>query len=268
VPRWRDVWQTSHHALLAHGLGVQAIRAATPQPCQIGLVDNIGVTVPLSATPENIAAAQAAFPHHSNNGGLIYPALTGAYHPEFWASLGSEAPIVAAGDLATIHQPIDFLGLNIYTGTYVRAAENPAGYECLPLPAGYPRLDMPWLHLVPDSLYWGIRHVSETLDRPDLPLYITENGCAAQDQVNAQGEVLDLDRILYLKQHLQGVARAIDQQYPIRGYYLWSLLDNFEWSWAYAKRFGIVYVDYQTQQRIPKASYAWYRDCIRSGQLL
>jgi beta-glucosidase len=268
VPRWRDVWQTSHHALLAHGLGVQAIRAASPQPCQIGLVDNIGVTVPLSATLENIAAAQAAFPHHGNNGGLIYPALTGAYHPGFWQSLGSEAPIVAAGDLATIHQPIDFLGLNIYTGTYVRAAETPAGYECLPLPAGYPRLDMPWLHLVPDSLYWGIRHVSETLDRPDLPLYITENGCAAQDQVNDQGEVLDLDRILYLKQHLQGVARAIDQQYPIRGYYLWSLLDNFEWSWAYAKRFGIVYVDYQTQQRIPKASYAWYRDCIRSGQLL
>jgi beta-glucosidase len=268
VKHWRDVWQTSHHALLAHGLGVQAIRAASPQPCQIGLVDNFGVTIPFSETPANIAAAQAAFPYHGNNGGLIYPAITGRYHPGFWDSLGDQAPIVKGDDLATIHQPIDFLGLNIYTGSAVRAADNPSGYEVLPLPPGYPRLDMPWLHLFPDSLYWGIRHVSTTLDRPDLPVIITENGCAAQDQVNAQGEVLDLDRILYLKQHLQGVVRAIGEQYPIRGYYLWSLLDNFEWSWAYAKRFGIVYVDYATQQRIPKASYTWYRDCIQRGQLL
>jgi beta-glucosidase len=267
VKHWRDVWQTSHHALLAHGLGVQAIRAASPQPCQIGLVDNFGVTLPFSETPANIAAAQAAFPYHGNNGGLIYPAITGRYHPGFWDSLGDQAPIVKGDDLATIHQPIDFLGLNIYTGSAVRAADNPSGYEVLPLPPGYPRLDMPWLNLFPDSLYWGIRHVSTTLDRPDLPVIITENGCAAQDQVNTQGEVLDLDRILYLQQHLQGVVRAIGEQYPIRGYYLWSLLDNFEWSWAYAKRFGIVYVDYATQQRIPKASYTWYRDCIQRGQL-
>ncbi|MBE9028414.1 family 1 glycosylhydrolase [filamentous cyanobacterium LEGE 11480] len=268
VPRWRDVWQTSHHALLAHGLGVQAIRAASPQPCRVGLVDNFGITVPLSETPANITAAQAAFPYHCNNGGLIYPAITGQYHAGFWKTLGAEAPQVQDGDLTTIHQPIDFLGLNIYTGSHIRAADNVRGYEYLDLPSGYPRLDMPWLNFFPDSLYWGIRHVSETLNRPDLSLIITENGCAAQDEVNAQGEVLDLDRILYLKQHLQGVARAITEDYPIHGYYLWSLLDNFEWSWAYAKRFGIVYINYQTQQRIPKASYYWYRDCIQAGKLL
>ncbi len=89
-----------------------------------------------------------------------------------------------------------------------------------------------------------------------------------RDQVNAEGEILDVDRILYLKQHLQGVARAISEDYPIRGYYLWSLLDNFEWSWAYHKRFGLVYIDYQSQQRWPKASYYWYRDCIALGKLL
>lgn len=268
VQRWRDVWQTSHHALLAHGLGVQAIRAASPQACQVGLVDNFGVTIPLAETPEHIAAAQAAFPYHCNNGGLIYPAITGQYHPGFWQHLGAETPNVMDEDLATIHQPIDFLGLNIYTGSYIRAADNAVGYEYIDLPLSYPRLDMPWLHLVPDSLYWGIRHVTATLNRADLPIVITENGCAAQDQLNAQGEVLDIDRILYLKQHLQGLGRALDEHYPIRGYYLWSLLDNFEWSWAYDKRFGIVYIDYPRQRRIPKASYYWYRDCIRQGKLL
>lgn len=268
VDRWRDVWQTSHHALLAHGLGAQAIRAASPQPCQVGLVDNCGITVPLSETPANIAAAQAAFPYHCNNGGLIYPALTGQYHPGFWDSLGSEAPIVAEADLAIIHQPLDFLGLNIYTGSYIRAAATDRGFEYIDLPPGYPRLDMTWLNLFPDSLYWGIRHVSETLNRPDLPIVITENGCAAQDAVNDRGEIWDVDRILYVKEHLKGVGRAIEEQFPVRGYYLWSLLDNFEWSWAYAKRFGIIYVDYKTQQRIPKASYYWYRDCIQNGKLV
>jgi beta-glucosidase len=268
VPRLRDVWQTSHHALLAHGLGVQAIRAASPRPCQVGLVDNFGVTVPLTSTPANIAAAQQAFPIHCGNGGLIYPALTGAYHPALLAQLGEESPLMNKDDLATIHQPLDFLGLNIYTGTYIRAADADLGCEWLSLPKGYPKLDMPWLNLFPDSLYWGIWHVKHTLNQPDLPIYITENGCAAQDEVNAQGEVMDLDRILYLKQHLQGVERAIAEGYPVRGYYLWSFLDNFEWSWGYQKRFGITYVDYKTQQRIPKASYHWYQDCIQANRLV
>jgi beta-glucosidase len=268
VARWRDVWQTSHHALLAHGLGVQAIRAASPQPCRVGLVDNFGVTLPIAETPEHIAAAQAAFPYHYNNGGLCYPALTGQYHPGFWQSLGDEAPIVTDGDLATIHQPLDFIGLNIYTGCYVRAAANDRGFEFVPLTQNYPRLNMPWLNILPDCLYWAIRHVGETLGQPNLDVLITENGCAAQDDRTAKGEILDVDRIMYLKQHLQGVARAVAEGYPIRGYYLWSLLDNFEWSWAYDKRFGIVYVDYPTQQRIPKASYHWYQECIRQGKVV
>jgi beta-glucosidase len=268
VARLQDVWQTSHHALLAHGLGVQAIRAASPQPCQVGLVDNFGVTVPLTDSAANIAAAQKAFPVHCGNGGMIYPALTGAYHPALLEQLGNDAPIIQAGDLEIIHQPLDFLGLNIYTGTYIRDADNDRGCEWLSLPSGYPKLDMPWLNLFPDALYWGIWHVANTLNQPDLPIYITENGCAAKDVVNAQGEVMDLDRILYLKQHLQGVARAIDEGYPVKGYYLWSFLDNFEWSWGYTKRFGITYVDYKTQQRIPKASYYWYQECIAAGRLV
>lgn len=264
----KDVWQTSHHALLAHGMACQAIRDASPRSCSIALVDNFGVTVPLTESEADIEAAKKAFPYQGCNGGIIYPALTGAYSPQLLEQLGNDAPDIQAGDLETIHQPLDFLGLNIYTGTYIRAADNWQGCEWLSFPKGYPALHMPWLQIVPESLYWGIRHVSETLNCSDLPILITENGCAAQDEVTATGEVLDLDRILYLRQYLQSVHRAAAEGYPILGYFVWSFLDNFEWAWGYDRRFGITYTDYRTQNRIPKASYHWYAECIRQNRVV
>jgi beta-glucosidase len=272
VKSTQAVWQTSHHALLAHGLGCLAIRAASPQPCSVALVDNFGITVPLSESPEHTAAAQKAFPYHCGNGGIIYPALTGSYSPALLEQLGNDAPDIHADDLKIIHQPLDVLGLNIYTATYIRAADNAQGCEWVNFPPAYPRLYMPWLQIVPESLYWGIRHVSETLGRPDLPLLITENGCAADDRLtqarDQTGTVMDLDRILYLRQHLQAVHRAVSEGYPIRGYFAWSLLDNFEWSWGYSRRFGLTYVDFRTQQRIPKASFDWYAECIRQNRVV
>lgn len=264
----KAVWQTSHHALLAHGLGCQAIRSASPRPCCIALVDNFGVTVPIDESLANIEAAKKAFPFHCGNGGIIYPAITGQYSPQLLQQLGNDAPDIQEGDLQIIHQPLDSLGLNIYTGTYIRAAENAQGCEWLDFPKGYPRLNMPWLQIVPESLYWGIRHVSETLNRPDLPVLITENGCAAEDQITRSQAIIDTDRILYLRQYLQSVHRAVSEGYPIRGYFVWSLMDNFEWSWGYDRRFGIVYIDYPTQARIPKASYHWYAECIRQNRVV
>lgn len=268
VRQRKEIWQTSHHALLAHGLGCQAIRAHTPQPCQIGLVDNPAITVPIAETEDHIAAAKQAFPTWFTNGGIIYPALRGHYHPELLHQLGQDAPDIRPGDLETIHQPIDFLGLNIYTGTYVQASDRALGYEVLNFPEGYPRLNMPWLQIVPQCLYWGIRHVVETVGRPDLPILITENGCAAQDQLLANGTIVDTDRILYLRQHLQGVHRAMQEGYPVQGYFLWSLLDNFEWAWGYDRRFGLIYVDYKTLKRFPKASFHWYAECIRQNRVV
>ncbi len=267
VKREKDIWQTSHHALLAHGLGTQAIRAASPQPCSVALVDNFAVPVPLTETEADIAAAQQAFPLQWANGGIIVPALTGRYSPELLEQLGKEAPDMQPGDLETIHQPLDALGINVYSGVYVRAMGD--GYQVLPFPKGYPRLHMPWLQLMPDVLYWAVRHVSDTLGQPDLPLLITENGCAAQDEVSETGtEVLDSDRILYLRCALRAAHRAIDEGYPLQGYFAWSLLDNFEWAYGYDRRFGLVYVDYATQQRLPKASYHWYRTCISQGRVV
>ena len=225
-------------------------------------------TVPIAETPEHIEAAQKAFHTAGTNGGIIFPALTGQYSPHWLTQNPNCLPEIQPGDLEIIHQPLDTLGFNVYTGVYVRAADSDLGYEVLPFPSGYPRLHMPWLQLLPESLYWGIRHVSETLDRPDLRIVISENGCAAQDETTPTGEVLDLDRIHYLRQYLKAAHRATVEGYPLTGYFLWSFLDNFEWAWGYDRRFGITYIDYETQQRIPKASFAWYANCIRANQVV
>ncbi|MEL7503831.1 MAG: GH1 family beta-glucosidase [Cyanobacteria bacterium J06554_6] len=267
VPQMQDVWQTSHHALLAHGLACQAIRAHSRQPCTVALVDNFLTPVPIIETAEHIAAATKAFPLCGTNGGIVYPALTGEYSPELLAQLGDQAPEIGPDDLAIIHQPLDFIGFNVYSGIHVRASDHPQGYDIVSYPPGYPRLHMPWLQVVPDSLYWGVRHLSETLGRPDLPVLITENGCAADDQLTS-GEILDTDRIFYLRQYLRVACRAVEEGYPLRGYFLWSLLDNFEWAWGYDRRFGITHVDYETQQRIPKASFDWYAHCIAANSIV
>ncbi len=268
VNRIKDIWQTSHHALLAHGLGVQAIRAASPVSCSVAFVDNWAVTVPIIESPEHILAAKKAFPLCGQNGGILYPALTGNYSPILLELLGENAPDIQAGDLKIIHQPLDRLGFNVYSATYVRAANNQLGFEFLGLPKGYPRMNMPWLNIVPESIYWGIRHISETVNLPNLPIFITENGCAAQDELNSRGEVIDSDRIFYLRQHFRSAYRAVSEGYPLKGYFVWSLMDNFEWAWGYDRRFGLVYIDYPTQRRIPKMSFNWYAECIRQNRVV
>jgi beta-glucosidase len=264
----KDVWQTSHHALLAHGMACQAIRAASPVPCSVALVDNFVPTIPIAESADHIAAAQQAFHVFSTNGGIVEPALTGKYSAALLEQLGKNAPDIQAGDLEIIHQPLDAFGFNNYFATYVRAIDQTPGYEFLDFPKSYPKLHMPWLFFTPDSTYWGIRHISETLNCPNLPIYITENGCAVEDTVNANGDVIDTDRILFLRQYLRSAHRAVQEGYPLKGYFVWSFMDNFEWAWGYDRRFGINYVDYATQQRLPKASAHWYAECIRQNRVV
>lgn len=264
----QEVLQTVHHALLAHGLGCQAIRAATPVRAQVSLVVNFDSCVPVIETPENIAAAKRAFVAEEHNGTVLVPALTGEYDAQALDALGADAPRIEAGDMETICQPLDFLGFNNYTGSYVRAANNARGYELLPWPAEYPKIQMPWLNFLPESLYWGVRMISEALGKNELPILITENGCATPDEIAETGEVFDLSRVMFLRSYLNNARRAVAEGYPLKGYFHWSLLDNFEWSWGYTRRFGLTHVDFQTQKRTPKQSFYWYQKLIQENRLV
>ena len=270
VKSMKDVWQTVHHAVLGHGKAVQAIRANSPQPCTVSLVDNISVAVPLSETLANIAAAAKAMQDMWVNGAVSWPTLLGRYSELFTArrTAAGEMPDIKPGDLEIIKQPLDAVGLNIYSGQYVRAAPNADGYEAIDMPETYPRMGMPWLNFVPDALYWAARHVRDTLGfKGDL--FISENGCAGMNDVlDARGEVVDVDRILYLRECLRQVHRCVAEGLPMKGYFQWSFMDNFEWSWGYAKRFGLVYVNFETQERIPKMSAKWYAECITQNRVV
>jgi beta-glucosidase len=264
----KEVQQTIHHALLAHGLACQAIRAASPGPTHVSLVENLESYVPVVETPEHVEAARKAFVCEERNGTMLVPALTGKHNPQAWAKLGADAPDVQPGDLEIIGQPLDALGINLYTGNYVRAAANAQGYEVLPMRKTYPKGSVPWLNIVPESIYWGVRLVSEAVGKRDLPVCISENGFTCEDELSPSGEVFDTERIMYLRAYLRQLQRAVAEGYPVKGYFQWTLMDNFEWSWGFTKRFGITYVDFKTQRRIPKLSYRWYQQVIRENRVL
>jgi beta-glucosidase len=265
----KEMHQTILHAMLAHGKGCQAIRAASPRRCSVALVDNCCVDIPLIEDAAHIAAAARRFQLMWVNGAVTWPALQGRFAPDWqaWAEANGSMPEVRAGDMEIIKQPLDRLGINVYTGGYVRPAANELGYECLPLPEHYPKANIPWLAMTPESIYWVPRLLKEAVGYTG-DIVITENGCAATDTMTPDGEIHDTDRIMYLRQYLRQVHRAIAEGYPISGYFHWSFMDNFEWSWGYAKRFGLVFNEYSTQRRIPKDSYHWYREAIRQNRVV
>ena len=229
---------------------------------------NCETFVPVIETPEHIAASERAFLASDINATILMPLLSGAYAPETLASMGAEAPDIHAGDMAAIGQPLDALGLNVYTGNYVRAANTPAGHDVLPLPNNYPNMLLPWLNFVPESIYWAIRSLAHCPGGKDLPIYIAENGCPTDDEVTATGEIIDTARIMYLRSYLRNVQRALADGYPVQGYFLWSLMDNFEWIAGYSRRFGLVHVDFKSGKRTPKLSYHWYQQVIHDHRIV
>ena len=255
----KQLAQICHYAVLGHGLSVQAIRAHTPAGTQVGFADNAIVTVPAVETPEHIGAARMAM--REENARFLTVILEGRYTEAYLQRLGDNAPRFTAEELHTIASPLDFVGLNVYEGTYVRADESAKGYAVIPPPGSYPSMYSPWLRITPEALYWSPRLVHENWGVKAL--YITENGTSSQDKVASDGHVYDTDRIMFLRSYLTQLQRATDDGIPLKGYFLWSLLDNFEWADGYDKRFGIVYVDFKTQQRIPKMSAEFYSQVIR-----
>jgi beta-glucosidase len=255
--------QVRHHGVLAHGLGVQAIRAHAKPGTQVGIADNTTFYVPVIETPEHIAAAKKAT--RVENAMFLTAIMEGRYIDEYLQSQGVAAPKVQAGDFKAIGSPLDFLALNIYAPEWVRADNGPSGYAHIPHIASSPRMASPWLIVGPEVAYWGVRQVSE-LWGPKV-LYISENGASADDPVT-NGRIDDADRVMYLRNYVTSFHRAVAEGYPLKGYFLWSLMDNFEWADGYTKRFGVHYTDFATQRRIPKLSAAWYKEVIRENRVV
>jgi beta-glucosidase len=260
-----QVNQIRHHAILAHGLAVQAIRANTPSGTHVGLAENTTIYCPVMETPEHIAAAQKA--QRIENAQFLTALMEGKYIPEYLEREGANAPKVEPGDMEAIGSKLDFVGLNVYTPQYVKADPSAKhGYKVIPYPTSYPHMASPWLLIGPECIYWGVRNVVDLWKVPAI--YITENGTSSDDVVTSAGAVDDSDRIMYLRNHLANLHRAAAEGYPIKGYFLWSLMDNFEWADGYSKRFGVHYVDFKTQKRIPKLSAQWYKQVIAENRVL
>ncbi len=255
--------QTYHHALLCHGHGVRAVREFGGRGAQVGLTDNAIVPVPVDLKPENVAAAKRAFV--SENIRTLDAIFRGRYASAYLKAAGAAAPKVQKGDFKLISAPTDFIGFNIYTGHFVRAGKRGAP-ERLAFPSSYPRTDCTWLYLLPQVLYWGPKFFTELYG--PLPIYVTEHGAGYNEEMEANGEVLDLHRRECVRNYLRELRTAIRDGAPVKGYFLWSFMDNYEWEDGYDRRFGIVHNEFQTQRRTPKLSAKWYADVIRTNSLV
>jgi len=256
--------QVGHHTLLAHGLSTQAIRAHSILPSRVGWAPVGTSYFPVSEAQADRDAAwrgmSAVYPDSVwNNTWWADPVIFGRYPEEGLLAYGDAAPVVKASDFETIQQPIDFFGCNIYSGIPVKAAENGDPVECATV--GEPRTLFDW-RANPESIYWCTKFLA---DRYKLPIVITENGLSCHDWVSLDGAVHDPQRIDFLNRYLLCLERAIEEGVDVRGYFQWSIMDNFEWAEGYKHRFGLIHVDYQTQQRTLKDSANWYREVIQTN---
>jgi beta-glucosidase len=254
--------RASHHLMLGHGRAVEAFRAAG-RPGEIGVTLDLQVSDPATDTDVDIEAARHADGH--TNRRFLDPILRGSYPADMLdvdAAAGADPGHIEPGDLALISAPIDFLGMNYYFRRRVAATTDVLGFRDVPPAAGERTTEMGW-PIRPD----GLRDQLLRLHReyPSIPIHITENGVADTAGVGPDGRVDDPLRIEYLRGHIAAVEEAIDAGVDVRGYFAWSLMDNFEWAFGYRPRFGLVHVDFDTLERTPKASAEWYRSVIAAN---
>jgi beta-glucosidase len=254
--------QVRHHAVLAHGLGVQAIRAHAKSGTKVGLAENATATVPIIETPKHIAAAAKAY--RELNAPYLTAVMEGKYTDGYLHYTGANAPKFTDADMKAIGSPVDFVGLNVYTPKYVHDDGSPAGFAVAPQPKSYPHMMSEWLDIGPEALYWSPKLAAQLWNVKEI--YITENGASSADVISPDGHIYDTDRTMYLRNYIGQLHRAVSEGIPVRGYFCWSLMDNYEWADGYAYRFGIHYVDFKTQKRTPKLSAHFYKEVIaRNG---
>ena len=255
-------FSAAHHLLLSHGLAAQAIRAAASRKPEVGIVLNLHPVHPASPSEEDQLAARRF--DGIINRMFLDPIFRGKYPEDIVELLGFLLPEIRPGDMETISVPIDFIGINYYTRSVARFdPEFPLIQASQIHPEGNEYSQM-W-EIYPPGIYEIVTRVWKEYDPNSI--FLTENGVPVPDGVDFDGRVRDERRIRYLKNHLIHLHRAISEGAPVRGYFVWSLLDNFEWAYGYSMRFGLVYVDYPTQKRIIKDSGRWYAQVIRENGL-
>ena len=254
-----DSFPATHHVLLAHGLATQAVRAAVPG-ATVGITHNLSPVLPLTGSDEDAAAARAL--DAIQNRTYVDPCLLGTYPGLVDVGIPVDRSCVLDGDLEIIAAPIDVLGVNYYNPTTVKAPgeDNPFPFEIVAM-TEYEQTDMGW-PVVPSGLRDLLVGLTESYGEKLPPMMVTENGVAFPDEL-VDGRVDDPRRVEYLRTHMGAVGEAVDAGVDVRGFFVWSFLDNFEWAEGYRPRFGLVYTDYATQQRIPKTSYQWFRSFLR-----
>ncbi len=249
--------QTAHHTLVAHGKAADAIRAYGGTQTQVGISLNLNHVDPASDRQADLDATQRYDGYH--NRWFLDPLYHGRYPEDLLALWADRAPQIEPDDLTDLPQRTDFLGINNYTRAVIAYQQNP------PLDVvdfrleGKQRTEMGW-EIYPDGLYQVLTRVHR--DYGPQGIYVTENGAAFADALQPGGAVDDADRIAFLRDYAFAAHRALEEGVPLKGYFAWTLTDNFEWAHGYSKRFGLVYVDYDTQQRIVKQSGHWYRQMI------
>jgi beta-glucosidase len=252
----RDALAAAHHLLVGHGRAVEILRRRSPE-AKVGITLNLYDVYPASDTPEDVLAARYADGLH--NRWFLDAILRGEYPLDMIESFGDAVPAVAEGDMEAASVPVDFVGVNYYS-RHVIGAGRDGGRPVLVRNPESEYTDMGW-EIYPEGLFRVLTRLRDDYAIP--PVYITENGSAFSDVRRHDGSVDDLERLAYLESHIDALGRTVEEGVPVKGYFVWSLLDNFEWAHGYSKRFGIVYVDYPTLERVPKASYSWYRSFIR-----
>ncbi len=257
--------RASHHLLLGHGRAVDAFRASG-RGGEIGITLDLQVSDPATDTEADVEAARRSDGH--TNRWFLDPVLRGSYPADMVAvheDAGRAFDHVRPGDLATIAKPIDFLGMNYYFRRDVAAADNELGFTDVPPRAGEPTTEMGW-PIRPDGLRDQLLRLKR--EYPPLPIYVTENGTSDTAEPGPDGRIEDAGRIDYLRDHFAAAEEAIRGGVDLRGYFVWSLMDNFEWALGYRPRFGLVHVDFATQERRPKASAAWYARVIGGNAIV
>ena len=275
----KDCLLALHHSLLAHGYSVRALRAKAKKTIKIGPVNTGSVAYPAVHNSVNEAAAfQATFNvfgsekdkhlYHRWNSPVnplwnfawyADPIFLGRYPEEGLKVLGNNVPKFTDEEMAIISEPVDYCGLNLYSGFPV-IADSELGWVCKKRPLGHPLTAFKW-SVTPEIMYWAPKFFFQ---RYKKPIYVTENGMSGHDWVDEFGEIKDPQRIQFLKLYLKEFKKAAIEGIPVKGYFLWSLMDNFEWEQGYEERFGIIHVNFETQERRFKESAKWYKECIKT----